>query len=70
MAKIIMKQVVALQPMEYNGGADIHTLACGGSHTAVGGYALKEAAAHGDPRLEQAPGRSFGVGGHLAASQD
>ena len=59
-----------LQPMEDNSGANIHTSVCGGPHAAVGRYALKEAAAQGEPMLEQAPGRSCGLGRHLAASQD
>lgn len=70
MVKTMVKEVVPLQPMEDNSGADIHTPVCGGPHAAVGGYALKEAAAHGDNRLEQAPGGSCGLGGHLVASQD
>jgi len=38
---------------EDHAGADIHTAACGGHHTRAGGCALKEAAAHGEPALEQ-----------------
>lgn len=56
--------------MEDNGGANIHTSSCGGIHAAVGGHALKEAAAPGKPTLDQTPDRNCGFGGHLAASQD
>ena len=44
--KTMVKQAVPLQPMEVHGGA--------------GGHALKEAAACGEPALEQAPGRTCG----------
>ena len=56
--KTMVTQVVPLQPVEDCGGADIHTAAHGGTHTAAGGYDLKEAAACGEPMQEQAPGRS------------
>lgn len=36
-----------------NGQADIHPAASGGPHSGVGGCALKEAAAHGEPKQEQ-----------------
>lgn len=42
--KTVVKQIVHLQPME--------------DHDGAGKHALKEAAAYGDPTLEQAPGRS------------
>ncbi|KAK4810932.1 hypothetical protein QYF61_013340 [Mycteria americana] len=32
MVKTMVRQAVPLQPMEVNGGADIHTAACGGPH--------------------------------------
>lgn len=35
------------------GGADTHIAAHGGHHTGARGYALKEAAAHGGPMLDQ-----------------
>jgi len=55
--------------MEDNAGAAIHTVACGGPHAAAGGYALKEAAPHGEPTQDQAPRRSYGPGaGFLAGS--
>jgi len=50
--------VVSLQPMEDHGGADIHTVDCGGPYSRAGEYTLKAAAAHGEPKLEQVPGRS------------
>lgn len=52
------EQVVPLQPMKDHSGADMHTAAHGGPYAGAGGYALMEAAAHGDPTPEQAPGRS------------
>ena len=58
--KITVMQVVPLQPMDNHSGADSHTAAHGGPHTAAGGYILKEAAAHGEPMQVQAPGRSCG----------
>ena len=60
--KTMEKQVVPLQHMKNHTGADIHTAAHGGPYAGAGGYALKEAAAHGDPTLEQAPGRSCCLG--------
>ncbi|GAB0179513.1 zinc finger and BTB domain-containing protein 5 [Grus japonensis] len=43
-------------------GADIYTATCGGPHTRAYEYALEEAAAHGDPMPEQAPGRDHAHG--------
>ncbi|KAM6188280.1 uncharacterized protein WM294_016059 isoform 1-T3 [Sarcoramphus papa] len=43
MVKTIVRQAVPLQPMEVNGGADIHPAAHGGPHDGAGGCALKEA---------------------------
>ena len=54
----MVTQVVPLQPMEDHAGADIHTAARGGPHAGAGGYALKEAAACGEPMQKQAPGRT------------
>lgn len=34
-------------------GADIHAAAHGGPHVGVGGHALKEAAAHGQPMQKE-----------------
>ncbi|GAB0206332.1 hypothetical protein GRJ2_003178200 [Grus japonensis] len=56
--KTMVTQVVPLKPMEVHGGADIHPAACGGPHAGADGCALKEAAAGGEPTLEQAPGRN------------
>ncbi|KAK4828361.1 hypothetical protein QYF61_026022 [Mycteria americana] len=42
-----------LKPMEDHSGAGIHTAAHGGPQAGAGGQALKEAAAHGEPMLEQ-----------------
>ncbi|KAK4810792.1 hypothetical protein QYF61_008764 [Mycteria americana] len=56
----MVRQVVPLQPMEVYGGADIHPAARGGPHAGAGGYALKEAAARGEPTQEQAPSRNCG----------
>ena len=60
----MVMQVVSLRPMEDHGGVAIHTAAHGGHapHDGAGGHVLKEAAAHGGPVLEQAPGRSCGPG--------
>ncbi|KAK4824529.1 hypothetical protein QYF61_016109 [Mycteria americana] len=55
-----MRHVALLQLMESHAEADIHTVARGGPHVGASGCALKEAAAHGDPIQEQAPGRSCG----------
>ncbi|KAK4823215.1 hypothetical protein QYF61_027362, partial [Mycteria americana] len=46
-----------LQPMEAHAGADIHLAAYGRPHASEGSSALKKAAACGEPKLEQAPGR-------------
>jgi len=56
--KPMVKQVVPLQPMEDHAGADIHNELHGGPHARADGHALKEAAAHDVPMLEQAPGRN------------
>ncbi|KAK4823955.1 hypothetical protein QYF61_008341 [Mycteria americana] len=58
MEKTMVMQVVPLQPMDSQSGADIHTVAHGRPHAAAGGYALKEAAARGEPMHNQAPGRN------------
>ena len=44
---------VFLQPMEDNAAADIHAAELGRPHAGAGGDVLKEAAAHGEPTLEQ-----------------
>lgn len=49
----MVDQVVPLQPMEKHTRQDIHTAACGGPQAGAGGCALREAAAHGEPTLEQ-----------------
>jgi len=49
---------ILLQPMDGHSRADIHTAACGGPHGGASGCTLKEAAAHGEPMPEQAPGRT------------
>ena len=58
----MVMQVVSLRPMEDHGGVAIHTAAHGGHapHDGAGGHVLKEAAAHGGPVLELAPGRNCG----------
>jgi len=61
MEKRLVEQVVPLQPTEDHAGADIHTAAHGGPHSTAKGNALMEAAAHGKPTQEQAPGRSCGL---------
>jgi len=53
------KQVIDLQPVEDYAGADIHPAAHGGPHATARGCALKEAAAHGEPMEEEAPGRNW-----------
>lgn len=58
--KTMTMQVVLLQPVEYHSGANIHSAAHGEHQTRTRGGALKETAAHGEPRLEQAPDRSHG----------
>ena len=65
----MVMQVVSLRPMEDHGGVAIHTAAHGGPHDGAGGHVLKEAAAHGEPVLEQAPGRNCGPwrGAHTGA---
>ncbi|KAK4806141.1 hypothetical protein QYF61_001064 [Mycteria americana] len=69
MVKTMVRQVVPLQPMEVHSRADIHPAACGGPHAKASGCALKEAAACGEPMLEQAPGRNCGLcrGAHAGA---
>jgi len=42
-------------------GADILTVVHGRPHDGTGGCTLKEAAAHGEPMLEQVPGNSCGL---------
>jgi len=58
MVKTMVMQVMPLQPKGDHSGADIHAAAHGGPH-ARGGCVLKEAAAHAESILEQAPGRTF-----------
>jgi len=41
MGKIMVMQVVLLQPMEICSGTDIHPAACRGHHASTGGCALK-----------------------------
>ena len=67
--KTMVTQVVPLQTMEHHSGADTHAAARGGPHVAAGGHALKEAATHGVPTSEQAPGRrcSLWKGSHARA---
>ncbi|KAK4811345.1 hypothetical protein QYF61_027574 [Mycteria americana] len=67
--KTMVRQVVPLPPMEDHRGADIHSAAHGGPHAEASGYALKEAAAHEEPRQEQTPGRTCGPwrGAHAGA---
>ena len=48
----MMKQVVTEACGEHHIGADTYTAARGGPHAGSSGYALKEAAAHGQPLLE------------------
>ncbi|KAK4832671.1 LOW QUALITY PROTEIN: hypothetical protein QYF61_024967 [Mycteria americana] len=59
--KIIGKQALPLQPAEDHTGADIHGTVHGKPHAGAG--ALKEAAALGEPALEQACGRNCGSWG-------
>jgi len=54
----MVRQVVPLQPVKVHGGADRHTATHGGPQARASGCALKEAAAHRDPMLEQASGRT------------
>jgi len=55
----MVKLVVSLQPMENDGGADIHTEGHGGLHAGEGGHALKETTACGEkPMPPHGPGRS------------
>lgn len=62
MVKTMVTQVVPLQPTEDQTRAD--PVACGGTHTGAG--ALKEAAAHGKPMPEKAPGSRW-KGAHTEA---
>lgn len=51
--KIMVEQVVPLQPMEEHGGTDIRTADPRVSHSRASGHVLKEASScGGDPRLE------------------
>ena len=43
---------ISLHPVEYHAGANIHTAAHAGPRARAGGYALKEAAVHGEPMQE------------------
>jgi len=70
MMKTMVRQDVHLQPVEGHSRADIHTAACRGPHGGASGYALKEAAAHGEPMPEQAPGRSCSPGTGARAGAD
>jgi len=45
MVKAMVRQAVALQPMEVHGGADTQPAAHGGPHATAGGCAVKEAVA-------------------------
>ena len=56
MERTMVRQAVPLQPVEVNGGADIHTAAHRGPHAGAG--ALKEAAVQREPTPGQAPGRN------------
>ena len=56
--KILVTQVVPLQPMEDLSGTDRYTVVHGGWHIRASKHALKEAAAHGKTMTEQNPGRS------------
>lgn len=47
------EEIVPLQHTEITSGVEIHLVAHRGSPTGAGGCALKEAAAGGEPRLEQ-----------------
>lgn len=58
-----MKQFVPLQLVEDYSRADLHTAPCGGAHPAASGCVLREAVAHRESMLEQAPGKkSFSEG--------
>ncbi|OPJ73590.1 hypothetical protein AV530_005913 [Patagioenas fasciata monilis] len=50
----MVKQLSPLQPR-----ADIHTASHGGPHVGASECAQREAEAHEEPALEQAPGRNF-----------
>ncbi|GAB0207450.1 zinc finger and BTB domain-containing protein 5 [Grus japonensis] len=58
MEKTMVKLVVPLQPMERTTLEQISTLQPMEDPFHYRSYALKEAAAHGEPVLEQAPGRN------------
>lgn len=60
MEKTMVTQVVSWQLSGVHEGADIHTTGYGGPPATVGGCALKEVAACGEPTLEQAPDRNCG----------
>ncbi|KAK4815938.1 hypothetical protein QYF61_010195 [Mycteria americana] len=53
MEKIMVKQVVPLQPMVNHSGADIHPAACGGPQAGTGGCTLKKAAVPEEPALHR-----------------
>ncbi|PKU44091.1 hypothetical protein llap_5610 [Limosa lapponica baueri] len=65
MMKTVVRQAVPLQPMEVNGGADIYLQPVEVPKGGCGG-------AHGDPTLEQVPGRTCEPverGAHAGAEQ-
>lgn len=43
-------------PWTPNTSTDLHAVPCGKAHDRAGGSDLKEAAAHGEPRQQKAPG--------------
>ena len=49
----VQEQIFPAACGEDHARADIHTAASGGPHAAAGGYALKEAAAHGEHMQKQ-----------------
>ena len=65
--KIMVRQAVALQPMDDHSGAD--TLQpMEDPHAVAEGRALREAAACGEPTQEQAPGRTCSLWGTHAGA--
>lgn len=59
LVKCVRSIIVNLVPSSCGGEQsreDIHTAVCGRPNITACGHALKQAAAHGEPMLEQTPG--------------
>lgn len=60
--KTLSKQVVILELMEDQSGADVHTAGHEEPHAEAGAHILMKAAAHEEPSQEQGPGRAVTCG--------